>query len=277
MFPGLVARIRANSVQSRPSLRGDFCVSDGGGGNVSLGSWIVEVLKTPGGAAAVSACAALSGALLTARVQRSNHREASIERQEDQLREAVADVLASRWTWPNSLDALASVIAAADRSTAEGNTAFRADYEAALDDFDRESVELARRVERVRLLTRQVKIHTALGRIDELGKVAWRCATDEGRPSGQGLQQIDDPFSHYADQMVDALKYLSGQTQLLTARHGLDNPVQPDHDLSRRTVRRFRTRAVREGTGYVSTIEAELPWWRYYPRKFRQRLARYGD
>lgn len=146
------------------------------------GSWVIELMKTPGGAAAVSACAALSGAGLTARVQRNNHRDTYAERQEDKVRDAVADVLGSRWTWPHALMQLGATVAAADRSTAEGNEAFKAACQVVLGEFFTACLDLTRNVERVRLLTRNVKIHTALVRIDELIRIGRRVAEQEGQP-----------------------------------------------------------------------------------------------
>ncbi|WP_206488389.1 hypothetical protein [Rhodococcus sp. KRD162] len=230
-------------------------------------------MRTPGVAAMVSAAAALSGAGFAARVQRSNHREEYDERQEDRVRAAVVDLLNSRWTWPQIASRLADTVNASDYRTAEGRSAFKLAYAPILSEFNAARLEVSRGTERVRLVTQSAKILTALHRIDQLNRAAWKLAVNEG------IHQLDedlvpgDPFDYYSEQLVSALDYLSSETRRLTARHGLDDPLQPEDDASRKTIRKFKKIAKREGSAYATNAEAELPWWRYYPRKARQYLG----
>ncbi|MFF0634602.1 hypothetical protein ACFYTS_19085 [Nocardia sp. NPDC004151] len=224
------------------------------------------MLKTPGGDATVGVVGALSGASPTPRWQRVSHREAYQERQEDKLRELVADILEHRLTWSAKLRAAGAFIEVSDRSDEETNEAFLARYAALVGEFDEASRSLAHSTEQLRLFTLNVKLHTALARIDEVSGITRGWVVREGRP-GQGWEP--HPFEHFAVHMENAFDVLSKETQKLTVRHGLDNPVQPDDDMSRSTIRRHRRVCRQEGTAYVTTSEAELPWWRYYPFKIK--------
>ncbi|MEV6100684.1 hypothetical protein [Nocardia sp. NPDC051981] len=231
------------------------------------------MLKTPGGGATVGVVGTLSGASLTSRWQRVSHREAYQERQEDKLRQLVADILEHRLTWSGKLRAAGALIEASDRSNEEANKAFLAGYAALVGEFDEASRSLARSAEQLRLFTVNVKLHTALARIDELSRVSYGWVGREGRPGQGSNPHFDDPFEYFADQMEEAFDFLSKETQKLTVRHGLDNPVQPDGDTSRSTIRRHRRVARQEGTAYVTTSEAELPWWKYYPFKAKSKFV----